>query len=205
MFDRTKSWKRRVLTGEKLTGIGIRLEASPNKSLLLLALQWGLSKSTAHVRPYKTTVVRSFLPPDYEAWIRYCRWFQESVINGLIDPELVFYSEEAWFNLSSYVNSQNNRHWGTENPHAVHEVLLHNLNVGAINTRRIIGIRRFHYTINSGRYILPPFFDKLTDEHKSYGRFIRSVEAVHTANNSMDALHEVFSQWDESRRLRSPY
>jgi hypothetical protein len=44
------------------------------------------------------------------------------VYNGRIDPELVFYSEKAWLNLSSYVNSQNNRYWS-----AVHEVPLHNL------------------------------------------------------------------------------
>lgn len=91
------------------------------------------------VRPYKTTVVHGLLPPDCEAWIRYRRWFQESVFNVFIDPELMLYSEEAWFNLSSHVNSQNNSYWSTEHHHAVHEVSLHNLNAGAINARRIIG------------------------------------------------------------------
>jgi hypothetical protein len=70
------------------------------------------------------------LPPDCEARIQYCRWFQELVFNGLHDQELTFYSDEAWYTLSGYVNSQNNRYWSTENPHAVHEVPLHDLKVG---------------------------------------------------------------------------
>jgi hypothetical protein len=59
VLGRKESRKRRVLTEEKLAGIGIRLEASPKKLLRLLALQCGLAKSTAHVdtksklRPYK--------------------------------------------------------------------------------------------------------------------------------------------------------
>jgi hypothetical protein len=43
-------------------------------------------------------------------------------------------SDEAWFHLSG--------HWDTENPHAVHEVPLHDEKVGvwcAVSGRRIIG------------------------------------------------------------------
>jgi hypothetical protein len=67
-----------------------------------LDLQCGMSRRTLHaatklwkLRHYKTTVVQSLLPPDCEARIWYCRWFQESVFNGLLDPELTFYSDEA--------------------------------------------------------------------------------------------------------------
>jgi hypothetical protein len=57
------------------------------------------------------------------------RWFQEFVFNGLLDPELTFYSDEVWFTLSSYVNS-NNRYQNTENPHSVHDVPMHDLKLG---------------------------------------------------------------------------
>jgi hypothetical protein len=80
--------------------------------------------------PYKTTVVHSLLPPDSEARIRYCRWFQESVFKGLLDSELTSYSDEAWYTLSGYVNSQNNRYWTIENPYTIHEMSLHDLNLG---------------------------------------------------------------------------
>jgi hypothetical protein len=40
------------------------------------------------------------------------------------------------------VNSQNNRYWYSENTHAVHEVPLHDLNVGvwcAVSVHKIVG------------------------------------------------------------------
>lgn len=83
------------------------------KKLCLLAIQFGLAKTTPHMgmkllksQPYKTTVLHRHLPPDYEARIQCCRWFQEAVFGGLPDLELIFYSDEAWFTLSDYVNSQ---------------------------------------------------------------------------------------------------
>jgi hypothetical protein len=35
-------------------------------------------------------------------------------IKRTFDPELTFYSDKAWYTLSGYVNSQNNRYWSTE-------------------------------------------------------------------------------------------
>jgi hypothetical protein len=69
------------------------------------------------------------------------------------------------FTLTSYVNRQNtsNKYWNTENPHAVHEVPLHDLNVGvwsALGAYRINGPVFFHETLNpeySVRFILSPF------------------------------------------------
>jgi hypothetical protein len=42
----------------------------------------------------------------------------------------MFYSDEAWFNLSGYIGSQNNRYWSKENPYVAHEVQMHDLKVG---------------------------------------------------------------------------
>jgi hypothetical protein len=127
------------------------------------------------IRPYKTTVVHSLLTPDCKARIQYCRWLQELAFNGLLDPELMFYSNKVWCTLSGYVNSQYNRYWSTENPQAVHEVPLHDLKVGvwcAISARRITEPVLLHETINSELYvrlILSPFFDQLTEEKNCMG------------------------------------
>jgi hypothetical protein len=91
----------------------------------------------------------------------------------------MFYSDKAWYTLSGYINSQNNRYWSTENPYAVYEVPLHDLKVGvwcAISVRRTIQPMSFHKTINSERYvrlILSLFFSQLTDEEKLYGHFVQ--------------------------------
>jgi hypothetical protein len=37
------------------------------------------------------------------------------------DPTLLF-NDEAWFNLSGYVNSQNKEYWPVENPMLFYEV-----------------------------------------------------------------------------------
>jgi hypothetical protein len=103
------------------------------------------------------------------------------------------------YTLSGYVNSQNNRYWSKENPHAIHEVQLRDLKVGVwhtITAQRTIQPMTFHETINSKCYvrlILSLFFSQLTDE-KSYGYFMQDNATAHTVNNSMVTLDEVFSE-----------
>jgi hypothetical protein len=52
-----------------------------------------------------------------------------NLFNGLLYPELTFNSDKAWFTLSRYVNSQNNRYWYTEVHHAIQEVPVHDVKV----------------------------------------------------------------------------
>jgi hypothetical protein len=68
--------------------------------------------------------------------------------------ELVSYSDEIWFHLSGYVNSQNSRIWSAENPHTFHERPLHSLKVGvwcAVSRWRIVGPTFFGETITPER------------------------------------------------------
>jgi hypothetical protein len=103
------------------------------------------------------------------------------------------------FTLSK-LKIQNNRYWGTENPHAVYEVPLHDVKLGvwcAISARRITGLVIFHEAINSERYvrlILSPFYIQQTNEEKSYAHFVQDNATAHIANNSMVALDNVFGE-----------
>jgi hypothetical protein len=66
-----------------------------------------------------------------------------AVDDGMVDPDIIFYTEKAWFHLSCHVNSQNSRCWSAENLHTIHEVLLHDVKIGvwcAISVHRIIAI-----------------------------------------------------------------
>jgi hypothetical protein len=68
--------------------------------------------------------------PDKEKLLHCCRWFTHFIQGGINILDKIFYSDEAWFQLSEYVNGQNNRIWSAENPQTFHERLLHSLKVG---------------------------------------------------------------------------
>jgi hypothetical protein len=71
--------------------------------------------------------------------------------DGLVDSQLLFITDEAYFHLSGYVNPQNTRTWYDENPHAVHQTPLHDIKIGvrcAVSVRRIIGPIFYHETVN---------------------------------------------------------
>jgi hypothetical protein len=76
---------------------------------------------------------------------------------------MFFFSNEAWFHLIGYVNSQNSRFWSSENPHLFHEVPLHSQKIGcwcAISRKRIVGPIFFSETVTEEKYqeIIMKFF-----------------------------------------------
>jgi hypothetical protein len=107
---------RQAVTEEKLD-ISAQLEARLKKLLCLMAIQCGVAKSRAHIdikllklQPNKTKILHNHLPPDYEARIQYCRWFQESV-------DFLIWNLHFILMRHGYVNSQNNIYWSRDNPH----------------------------------------------------------------------------------------
>jgi hypothetical protein len=135
LIDKKQKHKRRVLT-EKLNGIGARFKYTSGKSLKRLAHETAVSKSSTRtatqvlkLRPYKTTVTHALQPRDLASRIDFRSWFLQSVVEGEINPQLTFFSAEAWFHLQGYVNAQNNRYWSSQNPHLTHEAPLHPVKV----------------------------------------------------------------------------
>jgi hypothetical protein len=126
-----------VLTEEKLDDIGARLEHTLRKSLKRLAQESGVSKFSARtaaqllkLRPYRTTVIHVLQLRDSAGSVCFCSWFLQSVIEGEIDPKLTFCSDEAWFHLQGYINTQNNWYWNSQNSQLTHKVQLHLVKVG---------------------------------------------------------------------------
>jgi hypothetical protein len=82
------------------------------------------------LRPYRTTVIHALQPHDPASIVHFCIRFLQSVIEGEIDQQFTFFSDEAWLHLQGYINMQNNRYWSSQNPHLTHEVPLHPVKVG---------------------------------------------------------------------------
>jgi hypothetical protein len=205
VLDKKKERKWSVLTEEKLTDIQARMQLSPWKSFRRLAQEIDVAYTTARratklfsFRPYLIQEVHRIKHTDFNLRITFCSWLLLNVHDGIIDPDLFFMSEEAWFHVSGNVNAQNNRIWDTENPHVLHQRLLHDTKVGvwcALSARRVIGPIFFGDTVNSDRYvsdILEPLFQELTEEETRYGYFQQDSATAHTASNSMQRLWDVF-------------
>jgi hypothetical protein len=163
LIDKKQKHKREMLTEEKLDDIGTTLEHAPRKSLKCLAQESEVSESSARMATQflkliqcETTLIHALQPCDSAGRVHFCSWFLQSVIEGEIDLELTFFSDEAWFQLQGYINMQNNCCWGSQNPHITHKVLFHLVKVCvwcAVSARRIVGPVFFKETINCERYL----------------------------------------------------
>jgi hypothetical protein len=126
-------------------------------------------------------------PIDCPERIRFCNWILKNVHDGLIVSRLLFITDKACFQSSSYVNSQNARIWSDKNPHAVHQILLCDIKIGvrcAINARRIVSPIFYCETVNLDqciRNILEQFFNSRLMMKDSVATFKQDNTTVHTA------------------------
>lgn len=85
--------------------------------------------------------------------VQFCTWMLKNVHSGLVDHQLLFVTDKAYFHFKGYVNCQNTWIWSDENPWTVHQIPLYDMKIGAwcaINARWIIGPVLYHETVNSG-------------------------------------------------------
>ncbi|XP_076330740.1 uncharacterized protein LOC143236352 [Tachypleus tridentatus] len=187
---------------EKLLDISDSVMQSPSKSLRKLAQQHDIGLGSAHkavkkklkLFPYKIMAVQKLKATDNEKRKRYCRWFnrfiEENTANVL---DVTFFTDEAWFQLSGYINSQNSRLWSSDNSHSLHETPLYYFKVGVwvtISRRRIVGPIFF---INSERYcseILHTFIGQMTSDEINYSWFQQDGATAHTPHRYMRLLKE---------------
>lgn len=55
---------------------------------------------------YRMRVMHGPKLTDAPQRIHFCNWMLKNVHNGLVDPELMFRTDEVYLHLNSYVNSQ---------------------------------------------------------------------------------------------------
>jgi hypothetical protein len=122
---------------------------------LCISQEIGLSRSTcqraakkASLHAYQFRVVQELKQQDYDKRMTYCHWFQTFIDEnpGILD--YMWFSDEAWFHLSGYVNSQKTRLWGSENPHALFEEPLHSQKVGVF-----CALSQQHYDVKASKHL----------------------------------------------------
>jgi hypothetical protein len=90
--------------------------------------------------------------PDYAARIHFCNWLLQNVHDGLMDPQLLFITDEAWFYISGRVNMQNVRIWSNEIPHVIQQMPLHSEKIGVwctVSAQVITDPIFFHQIVNA--------------------------------------------------------
>jgi len=118
LCDATRSGRPSILTEKKVLDISNGMLQSPKKSARKLSQQVGVSYGTAHtalkrslrLHPYKITAVHELKPGDSAKQVAYCKWFLEFIDREGEDIlNITFFTDEAYFHLSGYINSQNSR------------------------------------------------------------------------------------------------
>lgn len=179
---------------------------SPQRSARKHAAALGLSaRSTRRIlheelkfHPYKLAVVQELNPRDFVA-----RENASEALIGLPNDTIVFFSDEAHFHLSGYVNKQNMRYWSRDNPRELHQRPLHSERVTvwcALSQVGIIGPWFFEenertVSVTSARYVhmIEEFFlPTLNEMDVGDAWFQQDGATAHTARVSMAVLRQHF-------------
>lgn len=203
--DVPRSGRPRALTEEQRQGVVERAQEVPRISARRLAREAGFSRETvrrelqaAGLHPYRVSSSHELLAPDFAKRTEFCAWFKNNVADRVENLPIIFFSDEAWFHLSGYINSQNYRIWSAENPHAFQETSLHPLKVGvwcAVSPQRVVGPLFFDDTINAERYqeIMMQFIALLEQDERD-AWFQQDGATAHTAATSISFLTEFFGE-----------
>jgi len=122
-----------VRTKQAVEAVRESVHTDPTVSTRRRATQLGISRTSLRrilkvdlmMFPYKIQLAQKLLPRDEPQRLQYAnRLILLSTENPKFLNNLIM-SDEAHFHLNGFVNKQNCRIWGTENPRALHQRQLH--------------------------------------------------------------------------------
>jgi hypothetical protein len=179
---------------------------SPHISVRKISQQVNASKTTVHVAlrqhlgmyPFRASVTHQLLPHDFPARVFFCEWISEVLEYEPAFLERCFFSDEAWFHLDGFVNSQNFRQWSTDNPRRIIERPLHPQKIGvwsAMSSRRIFFLF-FEQTVTGEVYrnFIHEFVATFSEEEVFSAWFQQDNAPAHTANATLKYLEEFFGE-----------
>ncbi|PNF29317.1 hypothetical protein B7P43_G07822 [Cryptotermes secundus] len=145
--------------------------------------------------PYKRVVVQELSPHDLQKG--------ETLLETLPPDALVFFSDEAHFHISGYVNKQNMCYWSGNNPRELHERPLHSDKVTVWCAVSRVGVIAPYFfeednhavTVNSQRYVdmIKNFFEPALEEmHVGNVWFQQNSATADTAQALMTVLRAKF-------------
>lgn len=187
------------------------IEEEPSGSTRRRSQQLGISRTSLQriqrilkLVPYKIQVVQELLPADYRARLAYAIHFQELARQEPRFISNLIMGDEAHFHLSGYVNKQNMRFWGTENPRVVHQCCLHPVKVTiwcGVHAEKVLGPYFFEddtgntLTVNGERYreMLENFVRPAVEDTPEVW-WQQDGATAHTSGPTMELLRQIFGR-----------
>ena len=115
-----------VRTPENIAAVAENVCEAPSTSIHVLSQQLNISETSLRrillkdlgMMPYKVQLVQELKPIDHPKRFRFAKWACDRLTENVDFGKKIIFSDKAHFDLGGYVNKQNCRIWGTENPHA---------------------------------------------------------------------------------------
>lgn len=147
--------------------------------------------------PYKIQMHQELVQFDMDRRDQFGFRMEQWILRGKLDPLMIWFSDECHFTLTGYVNKQNYRHWGTENPHVIETTTMKPVRVTvwcAMSAIGILGPYFFDDNINAERYK-----QMLEDYFIPNAQGLESVEDFWFMQDGAKPhrTHEVFEYLDE--------
>lgn len=204
--------RRTTRSLENIAVVHESVTENPQTSIRRRSQQLDISRSTLHriltkdlhMHAYKMQLLQELKPQDHGQRREFVNWVLENQQEDDDFSKSIIFSDEAHFQLNGYVNTQNCRIWGEENPRVIHEKPLHAERVTVwcgFWAGGIIGPYFFEndaeqaVTVTGVRYrnMLREFLWPLLDGVDIEGmRFQQDGATCHTARETMDFLREKF-------------
>lgn len=212
-----------ALTEQKIQEVRAVMQGQPTLSLRRIAQQvqlslssvWKVARKHLGLKAYKITKNFALKEPDRARRTDFCHWALEKIDQDPSFLDQLWFSDEAHFHLNGYVNSQNCRIWGEENPHVSVQVGLHSRKVtvwAAMSRKAIIGPFFFREgeTVTGDRYreMIDNFFIPelyCLGETEDSVLFQQDGATAHTADETMDLLGDYFGNRLISYRANVPW
>lgn len=209
---KTPTRVRTERSAENIASVSRSVEESPRTSIRHRSQQLHISTSTLqriltkdlHLRAYKIQLVQELKPTDHSKRRAFVNWMLEKKEeNDEFFSEIIL-SDEAHFHLGGFVNKQNCRIWGDENPRMIEQRPLYPEKVTVwcgFWARGVIGPYFFEnaagksVTVNAERYrnmineFLVPELDNIDLENIW---FQQDGATCHTATETIDLLKTKF-------------
>ena len=126
-------YTRPVRTAEAIAAVTESVRQNPGTSTRRRSQQVGIPRTTLRrilhkdlgMFAYKIQLVQELKPNDLPQRLRFAEWALNELNDDPNFARKIIFSDEAHFHLGGYVNKQNCRIWGTDNPHVVVQKPMH--------------------------------------------------------------------------------